>query len=87
MSSALLKFQEAIPEPFASVVLAAAVEASPNALAITENGNLIYRNHSFAQLMSGHSAKGLTVASNDAGWQDIRIRRRWPEIFPDYCTR
>ena len=68
MSSAVLKFQEAIPEPFASVVLAVAVEASPHALAITENGNLIYRNRRFAQLMSGHSANGLTVTPNDAGW-------------------
>src|SRR6266700_89537 len=69
MSSALLKFQEGIPEPFASVVLAAAVEASPQALAITENGNLIYKNRSFAQLMSGPSANGLMVAPNDASWQ------------------
>src|SRR6266700_6347371 len=69
MSSAVRKFQEAIPEPFDSVVLAAAVEASPHALAITENGNLIYSNRSFAQLMSGLSATGLTVAPNDASWQ------------------
>jgi signal transduction histidine kinase len=69
MSSAVRKFQAAIPEPFASVVLAAAVEASPHALAITENGNLIYKNHSFAQLMSGASAKGLTVMPTDASWQ------------------
>jgi len=69
MSSAVRKFQEAIPEPFDSVVLAAAVEASPHALAITENGNLIYSNRSFAQLMSGLSATGLTVVPNDASWQ------------------
>jgi hypothetical protein len=48
MSSALLKFQEAVPEPLDSSVLAAAIEASPHALAITENGNLIYKNRSFA---------------------------------------
>jgi len=69
MSSAVPKFQEAIPEPFASVVLAAAVEASPQALAITENGNLIYRNRSFAQLMSGLSGTGLTVVPSGGIWQ------------------
>ena len=69
MSSAVLKFQEASPEPLDSAVLAAAVEASPQPLAITESGKLIYKNHSFAQLMSCHSPKGLTVALNDASWQ------------------
>jgi signal transduction histidine kinase len=69
MSSALLKFQKASPEPFDSAVLAAAIEVSPHALAITENGSLIYKNQSFAQLMCSPSVKGLTVMPADAGWQ------------------
>src|SRR5215470_2089311 len=52
MSSALLKFQEASRERLDLSIIAAAVEASPRALAITENENLMYQNRAFAQLIS-----------------------------------
>lgn len=52
MSSALLKFQEASRDRLDLSIIAAAVEASPHALAITENENLAYQNRTFAQLIS-----------------------------------
>jgi signal transduction histidine kinase len=69
MSSALLKFHEIGPERFDAAILAAAIEVSPQPLAITENGNVIYENHSFAQLMSAASLKNVEPASADSGWQ------------------
>ena len=69
MSSTLLKFHEIGPERFDAAILAAAIEASPQPLAITENGNVIYENHSFAQLMSAASLKNVEPASADSGWQ------------------
>jgi signal transduction histidine kinase len=68
MSSALLKFHEAGPGPFDGAILAAAIDESPHPLAITENGNVIYQNRSFAQLMSMPGAKDLK-SSTSAGWQ------------------
>jgi signal transduction histidine kinase len=69
MSSALLKFHEISPERFDAAILAAAIEASPQPVAITENGNVIYENHSFAQLMSATSLKSVEPMSADPGWQ------------------
>jgi len=73
MSSTLLKFHEIGPERFDVAILAAAIEASPQPLAITENGNVIYENHSFAQLMSAASLKNVGPASADPGWQTINF--------------
>jgi two-component system, cell cycle sensor histidine kinase and response regulator CckA len=42
-------------------------------LAITENGNLIYKNHRFAQLMSSPSANGPTVVPTQASWQTLEF--------------
>src|SRR5215813_9719705 len=61
MSSALLKFQDAPPNALDPAILAAAIEVSPQALAITENGKVIFKNRSFAQLTS--RASGQTAAS------------------------
>src|SRR5258708_6692872 len=52
MSSPLLKFHQLSHEPLDTGVLAAAVEASPDPMALVENGKLIYTNRSFAQLSS-----------------------------------
>ena len=57
MSSALLRFHQAGSGPSESKTVAAAVEVSPQPLAITENGNLVYRNASFAQLLSNAAGK------------------------------
>jgi len=69
MSSALLKFHETGPERFDATILVAAIEASPQPVAITENGNVIYENHSFAQRMSAAPLKNVEPASADPGWQ------------------
>jgi signal transduction histidine kinase len=65
MSTALLKFQPPNRTPkdltLDPGILVAALDESPDAIAITENGNLIYVNRSFAQL----SAPFVLVASRD----------------------
>lgn len=58
MSSALLRFQQASSNPTEPELIAASVEVSPQPLAITEQGNLIYRNPSFAQLLSNPRENG-----------------------------
>jgi len=53
MSSAILNFQqpsEANEQALDPAILVAAVEESPEPIALTENGKLIYANRSFAQL-------------------------------------
>jgi signal transduction histidine kinase len=52
MSSALLRFQQASANPSEPELIAASVAVLPQPLAITEQGNIIYRNPSFAQLVS-----------------------------------
>jgi signal transduction histidine kinase len=69
MSTALLKFHEIAQEPFDPAILAAAVEAAPHAMVVTENGKLIYGNPSFAQLMSSRSADGSGRMPTGPGWQ------------------
>ena len=58
MSSALLRFQQASSNPSEPELIAASVEVSPQPLAIAEQGNLIYRNPSFAQLVSNTCGNG-----------------------------
>src|SRR5215470_14892802 len=43
MSSALLRFQQTIASPSDPELLATSIEVSPQPFAITENGNLVYR--------------------------------------------
>src|SRR5258708_6434668 len=52
MSTAMLKFQTLSPPkemPLDVGILAAALDESPEPMAMTENGKLIYANRSFAQ--------------------------------------
>ena len=58
MSSALLRFQQASSNPSGPELIAASLEVSPQPLAITEQGNIIYRNPSFAQLVSSPGGNG-----------------------------
>ena len=64
MSSALLRFQQASSNPTEPELIAASVEVSPQPLAITEQGNLIYRNPSFAQLLSNPRENGFLPNSS-----------------------
>jgi signal transduction histidine kinase len=52
MSRALLNFRQAGKPKLDAATLAAAIEASPEPMAIAENGKVIYSNPSFAQLSS-----------------------------------
>src|SRR5215467_2560636 len=69
MSSALLKFQDANPDRLDPAILAAAIETTPDPLAITENGNVIYQNQSFAQQKSQPLAKRPKGTSAYVGYQ------------------
>jgi signal transduction histidine kinase len=69
MSSALLRFHQAgsgLSEP---ELVAASVEVSPQPLAITENGKLVYQNASFAQLLSNLGGNGPLPFTGDRSWQ------------------
>src|SRR5215467_15481331 len=71
MSTALLRFQEPDRERRPSLaVLAAALEACPDAVAIVENGKLIYSNPSLQQF----SAQGGRIpepgSHTDFSWQE-----------------
>lgn len=78
MSSALLKFQQTSPDPSEPELVAASVEVSPQPLAITENGNLVYRNASFAQLLSSPPDKLPMPLPTDPSWQstDFKLNGR-----------
>ena len=69
MSSALLRFQQTIASPSDPELLATSIEVSPQPFAITENGNLVYRNASFAQLLSNPCGKGPIPLTPDRTWQ------------------
>ena len=77
MSTALLKFQPSsgTPQevPLDPGILAGAVGASPEPMAVTENGKLIYANRSFAQLLAQDETAvprdAPTAISSDPGWQ------------------
>jgi len=78
MSTALLKFQPSsgTPKevPLDPGTLAEAVDASPEPIAITENGKLIYANRSFAQLSVqlgavSQDTPGPIAVLPDPGWQ------------------
>jgi signal transduction histidine kinase len=73
MSSAVLKFQKATPEPKDLGILAAAVEVLPHPFAITENETLIYQNQSFAQLMSNSPAGKEWPVPTAADWQTMEF--------------
>ena len=69
MSTALLKFKpQSMPKaiPFDPGILAAATDASPEPVAVTENGKLIYANRSFAQLSAKPDAMSLTPQRRQA---------------------
>jgi signal transduction histidine kinase len=79
MSNALLKFQSpsGTPKevPLDSGILAGAVDASPEPIAVTENGKLIYANRSFAQASAqageaeADKAPCPIAVLPDPGWQ------------------
>jgi signal transduction histidine kinase len=79
MSTALLKFQlpNQVPKdiPLDPGILAGAVDASPDPMAVTENGKLLYANRSFAQLSANfeggepHDGQGSIAVLSDAGWR------------------
>ena len=77
MSTALLKFQPPTSAPKqvppAPEILTRALDASPEPMAVTENGKLIYANRSFAQLstqLEGDKRHAGPIAvSSDSGWQ------------------
>ena len=71
MSSALLKLQESGVGLLESAFIAAGIEASPQPVAITESGNLIYKNDSFAQLISAPITNGLMPA--EGVWQNTEF--------------
>jgi two-component system cell cycle sensor histidine kinase/response regulator CckA len=70
MSTALLKFQPSKGSPPQAAIFAAALDACPQALAIAEDGKVIYRNHSFAE--SSGSADELPRPNfrADSDWQE-----------------
>ncbi len=73
MSSAILKFQqpsEANDQALDPAILVAAVEESPEPLALTELGKLIYANRSFAQLSADSpDAKSTSLIISGHNWQ------------------
>ena len=73
MSSAILKFQqpsEANEQALDPTILVAAVEESPEPMALTENGKLIYTNRSFAQLSADSpDAKSASLIIFGRNWQ------------------
>ena len=74
MSSALLKFQQTSQDPSEPELVTASVEVSPQPLAIAENGKLIYRNASFAQLLSSPSGKLPVPLPADCSWQATEFK-------------
>ena len=68
MSRALLKFQPNSPDSSEAELVAASVEVSPQPLAIIENGKLIYRNASFAQLLSSPPDRWPMPLPADRSW-------------------
>ena len=78
MSTALLKFQPPnhAPKQYAldPGILAGAVDASPEPIAITENEKLIYANRSFAQVSAQvaegkHDSQAPTAVLSHSGWR------------------
>jgi signal transduction histidine kinase len=79
MSNALLKFQTPsgtpIEVPLDLGVLAAAMDASPEPIAVTESGKLVYANRSFAQLsvqstdFEPEKNPGPIAVAPDPGWE------------------
>ena len=97
MSTALLKFEPPAPSaapspkkmPLEPGILAAALAASPDPMAVTENGKLIYSNRSFAQLSNqlepGHVRAGAVATLSASSWQTttflIGTRTLWLTTF------
>ena len=82
MSTALLKFQPPNPAPkeygLDPRILAGAVDASREPMAVSENGNLIYTNRSFAQLSARlaegkHDSQGPMAVLSDSGWRTMEF--------------
>lgn len=74
MRSALLKFRGTGKQHLDPNVLAAAVGASPEPMALAENGKLIYRNHSFAQLSSAEDdGSGRMRAVTGESWRSTEF--------------
>src|SRR5579863_950225 len=76
MSTALLKFQPSSQPPKEVPVdpgiLVAALDSSPEPIAVTENGKLIYANRSFAQFSDQFEQRKPQpdpVALSDSGWR------------------